>query len=229
MLNKSSNHEDHDAYEVKNRSLFKSLCLDQLLDSNHNKDCVSYKKNQPIFLEGSYPRGVFGIKSGKIKVFSTGESGKEQIIRIAKEGDVVGFRAMFSEEPYRLSATTLEEANICFIKMEDFRNLVIKEPELLQAVLKELSKESGDRALFIKTMAQKNVRQRLAIILLVLDEIYTDHIINLSREDMANFVGTATETIIRLLKDFKEDGLIEIQGRAINLLDIKGLFTEADY
>ena len=94
-------------------------------------------------------------------------------------------------------------------------------PMLRNGILKELSRELADRADFITNMAQKSVRQRLAFSLLLLMEIYKDEPINLSREDMANFVGTATETLIRLLKDFKEEGIIEINIRKIMVLDSK--------
>jgi CRP/FNR family transcriptional regulator len=94
-------------------------------------------------------------------------------------------------------------------------------PMLRNGILKELSRELAERADFITNMAQKSVRQRLAFSLLLLMEIYQDEPINLSREDMANFVGTATETLIRLLKDFKEEGLVEINTRKISVLDAK--------
>jgi CRP/FNR family transcriptional regulator len=94
-------------------------------------------------------------------------------------------------------------------------------PMLRNGILKELSRELAERADFITNMAQKSVRQRLAFSLLLLMEIYQDEPINLSREDMANFVGTATETLIRLLKDFKEEGLIEINTRKISVLNAK--------
>jgi CRP/FNR family transcriptional regulator len=85
--------------------------------------------------------------------------------------------------------------------------------------MKELSKELGDRAIFITNMAQKSVRERLAFALLILGDIYGDEQINLTREDMANFVGTATETLIRILKDFKEEGMIEIHTRKLEIID----------
>lgn len=90
---------------------------------------------------------------------------------------------------------------------------------LRNGIMKELSKELADRAVFITNMAQKSVRERLAFALLLLDDIYKDEMINLTREDMANFVGTATETLIRLLKDFKEDGLIEIHTRKLEIIN----------
>ena len=226
MSNKSHKDANCETCKVKDLSLFNSLCSLGIERLNNDKTCSFYKKNQPLFLEGSFPRGVFCINSGRIKVYSTGESGKEQIIRIAGEGDVVGFRALFSEGPYKLSATTLEESNICFINIEDFLSQVNANSELLQSVLKELSKESGDRADFIKTMAQKTVRERLAIVLLVLDDVYKGDMINLSREDLANFVGTATETLIRLLKELKDEGLIEVIGRKIRLMEVDKIYRE---
>jgi CRP/FNR family transcriptional regulator len=85
--------------------------------------------------------------------------------------------------------------------------------------MKELSKELGDRAVFITNMAQKSVRERLAFALLILGDVYEKEEINLTREDLANFVGTATETLIRLLKDFKEEGIIEIHTRKLEIIN----------
>jgi CRP/FNR family transcriptional regulator len=85
--------------------------------------------------------------------------------------------------------------------------------------MKELSKELGDRAVFITNMAQKSVRERLAFALLILGDVYDKEEINLTREDLANFVGTATETLIRLLKDFKEEGIIEIHTRKLEIIN----------
>ncbi len=227
MLDKSHKHVSCETCQVRKQSLFKSFCNEDVHQLDEDKTCSFYKKNQPLFVEGTFSRGVYCINDGKVKIYTIGEAGKEQIIRIAKEGEVVGFKAMFSDEPYKLSATTLEESNICFIKKEDFVSHLETKPELLQSVLKELSKELGERAVFIRNMAQKSVRERLASILIILGDIYEDEMINLSREDLANFVGTATETIIRLLKDFKEENLIEIHVRKIELIDKKRLFREA--
>jgi CRP/FNR family transcriptional regulator len=100
-------------------------------------------------------------------------------------------------------------------------------PTLRNGIIKELSKELADRAEFITNMAQKSVRERLAFALILLMNVYDEEPINLTREDMANFVGTATETLIRLLKDFKEEGLIEVQTRKMVVLDAKKLMDIA--
>lgn len=227
MLEKSHKNVSCETCLVREISLFKSLSGDEVTHMDNKKVCSYFKKNQPLFIEGTFPRGVFCIHSGKVKIFTIGESGKEQIIHIAKEGEVVGFRTMFSDEPYKLSATAIEECNICLIKREDFLEYLQKKPELMQSVLKNLSMELGQRAVFIKNMAQKTVRERLAAVLLILDEVYTDEMINLSREDLANYVGTATETVIRLLKEFKDDELIEVHVRKIEILNRNKLEREA--
>jgi CRP/FNR family transcriptional regulator len=162
-----------------------------------------------------------------VKVFARGDEGKEQIIHIAKEGEIIGFRAMFSGDHYRVSATTLEECNICFIAKDEFLDMIDSNPSLRNGIIKELSKELGDRAVFITNMAQKSVRERLAFALMLLGDVYGAEQINLTREDMANFVGTATETLIRLLKDFKEEGIIDIHTRKLEILDKERLYKIA--
>jgi CRP-like cAMP-binding protein len=211
----------------RSSSLLGGLCSDEVSNLEDHKSCNYYKKNQSLFLEGSFPRGVFCINQGKIKVFKRGDEGKEQIIHIAKGGEMVGFRAMFSGDPYNVAAETLEESNICFIAKDDFLNMMDTNVTLRNGIIKELSKELSERASFITNMAQKSVRERLAFALILLKGVYEPEPINLSREDMANFVGTATETLIRLLKDFKEEGIIEVHTRKLTILNLDRLVSIA--
>lgn len=211
----------------RKNSILNCVTPDKLDDLNNHKSCSFYKKNQALFLEGSIPRGVFCLNEGKVKIFTRGDEGKEQIIHIAASGEILGYRAMFSGDPYKVSASTLEDSNICFIAKEDFLDLMDANATLRNNIMKELSKELGERAVFITNMAQKSVRERLAFALLILNNIYKDEMINLSREDLANFVGTATETLIRLLKEFKEDHLIEIYTRKIKIKDLDKLIKLA--
>lgn len=227
MLEKSHKHVTCENCLSRKDSLFCSMTGDELEKVDSTKSCSYFKKDQPLFIEGSLPRGVFCINEGKVKIYSRGEEGKEQIIHVATSGEIVGFRAMFSGEPYSVAANTLEESNICFISKTDFLNLVDTNTTLRNGILKELSKELADRASFIKNMAQKSVRERLASSLLILDDIYAEDFINLSREDLANFVGTATETLIRLLKDFKDEGFVKTHVRKIEVLDKEALLQLA--
>lgn len=207
------------------------LALNTICTNNAYGDmqhyCTLFKKNQVVFTEGASPKGVYCINEGKVKIFVLGDEGKEQIIHIAKRGEMIGFRSMFSEDLYRVSATTLEDCAICFTHKEDFLNMIETNPVLRNAIMKEFSKELSDRALFITNMAQKSVRERLAFSLLLLDDIYKDEEINLTREDLANFVGTATETLIRLLKTFKQEGIIEIHVRKLKIIDKNKLYQIA--
>lgn len=206
-----------------NAAFFGKLNEDGLSQIDSHKKCSFLRKKQALFTEGTYPRGVFCINEGKVKIYKSGEEGKEQIIQIATAGDLVGFRAMLAEDVYKVSAVTLEDCNICFIPKEAFLSIIDANAVLRNGIIKELSKELAQQAEFITNMAQKSVRQRLAVILLILKDIYQEEPINLSREDLANFVGTATETLIRLLKDLKEEGLIDTQTRKISVIDPKKL------
>lgn len=219
MLDKSHKHVSCATCQARKNSLFSGNCDASLDHLEEHKSCSYFKKNQPLFIEGSFPRGVYCLNQGKVKVFARGDEGKEQIIHIAKEGEIIGFRAMFSGEMYKVSATALEDANICFISKDDFLDMIDTNPTLRNGIMRELSKELGDRAVFITNMAQKSVRERLASALIILDDVYSGEEINLTREDMANFVGTATETLIRLLKDLKEEGVIEIHTRKLEIVD----------
>jgi CRP/FNR family transcriptional regulator len=227
MLDKSHKHVTCEKCAVRSSGIFSNLSNDEVCDLDGHKSCNYYKKHQSLFVEGSYPRGVFCINQGKVKIYALGDEGKEQIVHIAKEGEVVGFRSMLSGEPYKLSASTLEDANICFVSKDDFLNMLDSNISMRNAVLKELSKELGERAIFITNLAQKSVRERLAYALMILQDIYGEEPINLTREDLANFVGTATETLIRLLKDFKEEGLIDVQTRKVFVTDLEGLIQLA--
>lgn len=212
---------------VRDNSIFAAIHGNDVPDFDAHKSCHSYKKNQSLFVEGSFPRGVFCINQGKVKIYALGDEGKEQIVHIARAGEVVGFRSMLSDEPYRLSARTLEDANICFVSKDDFLNMLDTNVVMRNAVLKELSKELGERAIFITNLAQKSVRERLAYSLLLLQDVYGDEPINLTREDLANFVGTATETLIRLLKDFKDEHLIDVQTRKVFITNKEALLQLA--
>ena len=150
--------------------------------------------------------------------FKYGIEGKEQIIEIAKVGDLVGFRAMLSDLTYNVDAIMLEDTALCYILKSDFLKEINCNEDLRNTVIRVLSKELQDRADLLTTMAQKTVRQRTALALLLLDDIYEGKPINLSRDDLANFVGTATETVIRLLREFKKDLIIETKGRRIMIL-----------
>lgn len=187
-------------------------------DRNAVTDLVEIKtldRHSTIFSAGQQPKGVYFLETGKVKIYALGNEGKQQIIHIAGPGELIGYRAMFSGEKYKVYAETLEACRIGFLSQDEFVGLMDKNRNLRDAVLRELAKELGERAVFVTHLAQQTVRQRLASSLLALSELYGEEPINLTREDLANYVGTATESLIRLLKEFREEGLIEVQTRKL--------------
>jgi CRP/FNR family transcriptional regulator len=220
----------------KEHSLFADLPREDLETLSQHKTCIRYKKGQTLFYEGTRPMGLFCINSGKVKVYKISSEGKEQILKLAKPGDFLGYRALISEEFYNSSATVIEEGAMCYIPKSDFLEILQKNPLFFRKMAKRVAHELGLMEQKLVTIAQKSVRERLAATLIMLKETYgmeggeSDLIdIALSREDLANIIGTATETVIRLLSDFKSQKLISLQGKKIKVLDHKGLIREADF
>ena len=181
--------------------------------------------------------GLFCINSGKVKVYKISSDGKEQILKLGKPGDFLGYRALISEEFYNSSATVIEEGAMCYIPKSDFLEILQKNPAFFRKMAKRVAHELGVMEQKLVTIAQKSVRERLAATLIMLKETYgmedgeESNLIDiaLSREDLANIIGTATETVIRLLSDFKTQKLISLQGKKIKVLNPKGLVREADF
>lgn len=216
-------------------SLFNGLQPEDLSRINNHKTCVLYKKGQNIFYEGTRPTGLFCMNGGKVKVVKNDVQGKEFILYIAKPGDFLGYRALLSEEFYGATATVLEDAKICFIPREDFFEVLQKNPVFMRKVVKEVCKEMGVMEERMAEIAHKSVRERLAGSLLMLKETYgmegeKSELIDiaLSREDLASIVGTASETIIRLLSEMKSENIISFEGKKIRVLDPKKLARQAD-
>ncbi len=196
-------------------------------EENHPSP-IYLKRNDLIFSEGKFPKGIYRVHSGFVKVYKHGDDGKEQIIQICKPGDVVGFRSVLSEKPYNLNAAALEENTVvCFVSKNDFNVYRETHLKLQNRLIQELSSELQESADFITNMTQKSVKQRTAIALLFMHDIYEDKPINISREDLANMVGTATETLIRLIKEFKQDSIIQVKGRKMVIIDMGALRKEA--
>jgi CRP-like cAMP-binding protein len=213
--------------------LFKKLNDDEFGRLNFDKTCSLYKKGAVIYREGSRLTGFFCVTKGIVKIFKTGIDGKEQIIRFAKKGEIIAYRSLLSQELACTTAKVIDEAVLCHIPYQTLLFLIEKNWQfshhMLQIVCGEL-RQAND---YITDIAQKTVRERLAEVLLLLKENFdldnqNTLQISLTREELANMVGTATESVIRLLSEFKHDKLIELQGRKIKFLDIPSLHRVAN-
>lgn len=184
-----------------------------------------YKKGEFIYNEGSRIKGCYFLYEGIVKIFQTGNEGKDQIIRFGKEGDIFGFRSVIRKESACTSVETLSDCTLCYIPDVSLIHMLTHCPGFAYEMMQIACKELGDANRYIKDIAQKSVKARLAEILLLLANEFgleDDGTLKLSitREDLSNFVGTATETLIRLLSDLKNGELIESKGRKIKLLNI---------
>mgnify|MGYP003770846507 FL=1 len=208
--------------------LFKKLTEEELNRLNFEKSCSTYKKGTIVYREGSRLTGFYCVTKGIVKIFKTGIDGKEQIIKFAKRGEIIAYRSLLSQELACTTAKVIEEAVLCHVPYQTLLYLIQNNWQfshhMLQIVCREL-REAND---FITDIAQKSVRERLAEVLLLLRENFdldrqNTLQISLTREELANMVGTATESVIRLLSEFRADNLIELQGRKIKFLNIPGL------
>jgi len=187
-----------------------------------------YKKKETIYLEGNFPNGLFYINQGKVKIFKTHEYGKELITDLLKEGDFFAYTSLLEEKPYSESAETLEDSEITFIPKDEFFNLIFGNVAVTRSFLKILTKGVVDKQEKLVDLAYSSVRKRTAEALLLLQEKYQNKedaqfSMAIARDDLANIVGTATESLIRTLSDFKEEKLIEIKSGKIKILDEKKL------
>jgi CRP/FNR family transcriptional regulator, polysaccharide utilization system transcription regulator len=215
-------------------NVFCTLTDEQLAGLSVEKSCNIYKKGQLVFFEGNRPTGLFCINKGKIKVYQIGMEGKEQIIRLAKDGDILGYRSLISGEMYTASASVIEDATICFLPKKFFFDLLQTNSELSTRMMKLLSNDLKAAEKRITGLAQKPVRERMAETILMLKEFYgldgEKHTIraNLSREDIANIVGTATETAIRILSEFRSEKMINLVGKKIQIINSEALTRAAN-
>jgi len=212
----------------ENGSIFRNLTPDEIEMLNFEKDYRQYKRGEVLYQEGNRISGFYCIHRGIIKVYKTGFYGKEQIIRFARPGEIIAYRSVLSNEVACTSARVIEDCEVCFIPSEILVSLIRTNSAFALDLLKLACHELGEANSFITDIAQKTVRERLAEILLLLVNDFglddQNHLkIMLTREELANIVGTATESVIRLLSEFKADKLVELNGRKIKIINKKGL------
>lgn len=194
----------------------------------------NYRKNEAIFTDGTIPTGIFYLKTGKVKKYKVDNDGREQIIYIYNTGEFFGYSAILSNESYGDTTQAIENSVIAFISKEDFLKILDQSVVFSRLLLKSLSHEFSVMANLMTVLSQRTVRERVALSLLILHKKYHSNIpeehvyISLSRTDLANMVGTANETLARILHDFRQDGLIMMDGRKIQLTDLKQLIHIAN-
>jgi CRP-like cAMP-binding protein len=213
---------------VRQFSSLKALKKEELLKMADCKTSYTIKKGNPIFEEGETLKGIFCIKDGVCKLSKLSSNGKDQIVKLVKPGELLGQRSMISDEVANLSAVALEDMEVCFIPKMEIINFFNENNEFSMNLMRTICGDLKDADDHMVSMAQKTVKARLAETLVYLLETFgkneDDSLrIQLSREELAGMIGTATESCIRLLSDFNKLGLIELVGKKIVLKDVSKL------
>lgn len=221
-------HISYDSCITHSHHLFRHLSDEEIQEIFLNKITESYTRGAIIYQEGNRMKGFFCVQEGIVKIYKTGIDGKEQIIRFAQPGDIIGYRSIISNEPACTTSEALEETILCHFPADILIKLVKTNGEFSVELMKLICKELGEANSYITDIAQKTVKGRLAEILIHLEDDFgidpeKNLNISLTREELSNIVGTATESIIRLLSEFKTKGLIKLSGRKIKILDKPGL------
>jgi len=222
-------------FTSKSDSIFKNIPTDLRLFLESQMIDKTYRKGQPIFLEGSYPAGIYYLKEGLVKKYKTDHVGKEHVLSLCSEGELIGYSALLCNEPYPDSTAAVETSKLGFLPKEIFLKATNQSISLMSCLLSSLSHEFSVMVNSVMVFAHMTVRERLSLSLLILSEKFrkknkSDLVeIVLSREDLANMVGTATETLVRLLQELKKEGIIGINGKKITVLKGKSLIEMSKF
>ncbi len=209
---------------VRQFSSLKALNKEELLRMAECKTSYTIKKGEPIFEEGDVTNGIYCIKDGVCKLSKLSDNGKDQIVKLVKPGELLGQRSMISDEPANLSAVALEDMEVCFIPRSEVMQFFTQNNQFSMNVMRTICDDLKGADDHMVNMAQKTVRQRLGETLIYLEETFGKNEdgslhIQLSREELAGMIGTATESCIRLLSELNKSEYIELIGKKIKLLD----------
>lgn len=202
--------------------------IDDLKKLSVDRRVKTFKKKDIIFSEGNSPIYLYFLSSGRVAVSRAHEYGKELITTLYKPGDFFGYTALLEGSLYEETAEAMEESEICLIPKEDFFSLMYNNIGVMKVFVKMLAGDIHEKEKQLLNLAYSTVRKRVAEALVLLHSRYADKqdknfTIAITRNDLASIVGTATESLIRTLSDFKEEGMVEMKGTNITILDLEKL------
>jgi CRP-like cAMP-binding protein len=211
-------------YHLKSSSFFDFLSNEETRIVRARMIRKEYGKGEYLFYEKSHSKGIYIIRKGKVKIFQTNSEGKQSLVYIYKKGDYFGYRPLLAGEPHPVSAVAMDNVVVSFVSRELFIDIVTRSATLAKNLLVTLSKEFSVWVNKMTIFSQYGVRERVALSLLIFNRVYqrSDEeksvTININREDFAGFVGTAKETLVRMLRTFKDEKIITSKGTKIIIL-----------
>lgn len=209
---------------VKEKGIFSSLLRNQKNKISCIMDLHRYRKKQILFLEGNPNHHIYAIKSGIVKIFKTTEGGKDHILKILNDGNLMAFDATYSNE-YNYSAEVIEDSEICMMKKDDFISLLKEDADLAIEIIKILTRELEEARCSIRDLTTKTAFQKVAWLLLSLPNIFSSAndlkrtiTLPLSRKELSDMLGLSPETLSRILSQFEQDNIVKISGKKILVL-----------
>ena len=218
---------------VRQFNSLRALSKEELKKVSDSKISKKIKKGDSLFVEGQKLDGVYCVRDGVSKLSKLSSNGKEQIVKLTNKGEVMGQRSVVAEDFTNLSATAINDMEVCFIPKEIISNTLNMNPNFSLEVLRHMAHDLKEADDVIVNMSQKTVKQRLAEAFVYLKKNYGEDedgflVLTLSRDDYANIVGAATESLIRMISEFKKKGLIKTSGKKIGVLEVQALQELAD-
>ena len=218
---------------VRKFNALRAMSKEELKTVSDSKISLKIKKGEVIFEEGEKLNGIYCVRGGVSKLAKLSPNGKDQIVKLASKGEVLGQRSVVAEENSNLSATAVSDMEMCFIPKEAIVSTLHKNPDFTYEVLRHMAHDLREADDVIVNMSQKTVKERIAEALLYMKKNFGEDkegylALVLSREDIANVVGTATESCIRILSEFKKQGLIKTSGKRMAILEARKLQDLAD-
>jgi CRP/FNR family transcriptional regulator len=201
---------------------FNSVSMDEIEAICTRKKETDFIKGDVIFEEGDEIKDFIYLKSGLVKLFKKGNESKDQIISIAKPLDFVSLLSIFSETTYKYSVTAIEDSTICSFDIREIKQMIRENGVFALSIMEKVSR-SSDRIIHDSLIIrQKNLRGRIAYILIYFAErIYNSNTCELpvSRREIGELIGMTTENVIRVLSEFRKDHILKISGKTIEIID----------
>ena len=205
-----------------------SLDKNALQSLTEDRNINVYKKKQIIYTQGNHPNRLYYVLKGKVKTFRRNEDGKELVTDLFSPGDFLGYIALMESTVYKDTAEALEETELAIIPKEEFEELLNNNKEVSHKFISLLAKNISVKENQLLGLAYNSLRKKVAEALLLLQKKYQlaiedDFVIDISRESLATIAGTATESLIRTLSDFRNEKMIEIKDGSIIIINQKKL------
>lgn len=209
--------------------LFCNLSTHELDNFSEDRTNNFYKKGQVIFYEGNRGHGIYCIHKGKVKVHKDRDDGREQIVRLARDGELLGYRSLLGDEPYNATATAIEDSVICYVRKNKFLDVVENNVQLTHKVMKLLTGDLKESERKLVSITQKPALERIGEALLILKEKFglKDDAktldIAITRREIGDLAGVSTETTIRILAELNKTSALHLNGKSIELTDLRKL------